>query len=360
MIRRSALLAIAAWAGLVVLAGILSSSLLSVSWRQAFVAPQYHGGYPFLRWDARHFIDIAQYGYHVPALAAFFPLFPAVVRLIAKGVSVPYTVAAVAAAALSFGASWWFWMRLDVVRKSLAPPWNIFAILTLPTAFIFLAPYTESLFWLETVALLWALQQRRYGLAGACVATASLTRPYGILLLLPLIFAQRREHNTDSHRWLLTGVLATLPVIAWCILVSLSLARPFAPLAAELNGFHLAHPAFPLAEMVQNLTFWRAENPAFAFLAVNQLLGLVAAVVGLWGVWRTWPRVWFITCLLLVMVYFGHGTLNSSNRFVFSTVPLVVGLWTVVTPRWRWPLALFGFALLVINAALFARWYFVV
>ncbi|MCJ7667445.1 MAG: hypothetical protein MUP04_04030, partial [Anaerolineae bacterium] len=57
-----------------------------------------------------------------------------------------------------------------------------------PTAFFFLAGYTESLFLLLTLAAFWYAHQKRWWLAGFLGFRASLTRLQGVILILPLLY----------------------------------------------------------------------------------------------------------------------------------------------------------------------------
>ena len=69
-----------------------------------------------------------------------------------------------------------------------------------PTAFFFLAAYTESLFLLLTLAAFLLAHERRWWLAGVMGLLASLTRLQGIVLPLPLLYMYLRDREFRLSR----------------------------------------------------------------------------------------------------------------------------------------------------------------
>ena len=63
---------------------------------------------------------------------------------------------------------------------------TILLIAIFPTAFFFLAPYSESPFLLLSVSAFWFARRDRWALAGLMGALAALTRSIGVLLVLGL------------------------------------------------------------------------------------------------------------------------------------------------------------------------------
>ncbi len=138
-------------------------------------------------WDSAIYATIAKSGYTHLTQAAFFPLFPLLERLL-----MPLTGGNAALAGLlianiaCFGA--FALLRILVEReygRTVARRTLLYLVL-FPYSLFLAAAYAESLFLLLSVATFLALRERRWWLAGLLAALATLTRPVGILLLLPL------------------------------------------------------------------------------------------------------------------------------------------------------------------------------
>jgi hypothetical protein len=136
------------------------------------------------RFDALWFLRIATAGYAGgDGSAAFFPLYPLAIR----GVSFvigghPLAAALVVSNAAFLGALIVLFFLTSSELSPGAARKTVLYISIFPTAFFFLAPYSESLFLLVSVGSFWAARRRRWPLAGALGALAAATRVFGILL----------------------------------------------------------------------------------------------------------------------------------------------------------------------------------
>ena len=171
------------------------------------------------RWDAPHFFEIAAHWYLPPADPArivLFPLFP--LTIAAGSLFVEPIVAGMAVsllAGLAAAAGLYRLVRIDDSRPAARAA--VLAMAIFPTAFAFVAPYSESLF----VALaVWAFVRARaddWRSAGVLGALAAFTRLQGVLLLPALAveyWLMRRRLNVD-FAWVLfvaVGLLAYLGI----------------------------------------------------------------------------------------------------------------------------------------------------
>lgn len=171
------------------------------------------------RWDTAWYEDIAQRGYAWrkaagTSPAAFFPLYPLLIRL---GVDLTHRSSILVALALSnlcfFAALWYLWRLTDWELDSDAAGRTLLYVATFPTALFFFAGYTESLFLLLTAASFFHLRRHQWLVAGAYGALASATRVTGVLLLLPLAYEYGRSCNFSPRRMIGSGLagLALVP-----------------------------------------------------------------------------------------------------------------------------------------------------
>jgi hypothetical protein len=191
------------------------------------------------RWDALHYQRIAAQGYTDNASSVFPPLFPAITRSLSAALGGNHLLAALVISNLSFFVALVCFYKLtlldcdeDVARRA-----TIYLSI-FPTAFFFLAPYSESLFFLLVMLFFHATQKRRWAAASVAAGLASFTRIQGLVLIVPLSYEWLRYTRFNLRR---AGslVLLILPVLL--------------PPAAFVLSRHLAgYP--PLSSVLE--TYW--------------------------------------------------------------------------------------------------------
>src|SRR5688572_5134823 len=146
---------------------------------------------PLARWDSVWYLRVADSGYGDSApRAAFFPLYPLLVRAIATPLGGSYAALLIAAYLVSLAAFFGALVvlfrltELELGRRLARPALLLLALF--PAALYFGAPYSESLFLLLAVVAFYAARSGRWAWAGTCAALASGTRSAGLLLLIPL------------------------------------------------------------------------------------------------------------------------------------------------------------------------------
>ena len=149
----------------------------------------------FVAWDSGWYFDIARHGYDFnperESNVAFFPLYPLLMRAIAwpfGGSDRAIWVAGIVVSVMAFAAALLVLHRVterllgsrEVARRT------VLLISVFPFSFFFTVVYTEALFLLLTLLAVAAAYDSRWWRAGAWGGLAALTRPNGILILVPL------------------------------------------------------------------------------------------------------------------------------------------------------------------------------
>lgn len=186
--------------------GIVTAVFLSVAAaRQEFVwsrgaeptiegpltSPRYFGVVP--NWDGQWYKSIAENGYPVPLPVsngnvaqnewAFYPLYPALVRMVMFTTTLGYDVSAWLVSVSCTAAAVVLVYRMTLRRMGRFGAGALVAcVCAYAAAPLLQVGYAESLTLLLVVAALWALRERRYGLLLIIALLLALTRP----LLLPL------------------------------------------------------------------------------------------------------------------------------------------------------------------------------
>src|SRR3954463_10954016 len=145
---------------------------------------------PLARWDSVWYLTIADSGYGgSTARAAFFPLYPALVRAVGTlfgGSHAALLVAAFLISLAAFVAALALLYRLterELGRRPARPTLLLLAVF--PAAVYFGAPYSESLFLLLAVGAFYAARTDRWASAGGGAALAPAPRPAGVRRRVP-------------------------------------------------------------------------------------------------------------------------------------------------------------------------------
>lgn len=142
------------------------------------------------RFDTLWYLKIATYGYSLEdGSTAYFPLYPLLIRAGGKILLGNYLLAALIISNLAYiGLLFYLYRLTTLLFEEETARRTVVYLAIFPTAFFFLAGYTESLFLLFTLAAFWYAHQKRWWLAGILGFLASLTRLQGVILILPLLY----------------------------------------------------------------------------------------------------------------------------------------------------------------------------
>lgn len=313
-------------------------------------------GHPLARWDAGYYLAIAEHGYQRPDQAAFWPGYPALLRALHLFVPLPWPWLGAVVSFLGFGVGLMLLRQLAVIHEKRLENPILALALTAPTAFIFLTSYSEGLFWLAGALVLWAEKKRPvWAVAGAVVATV--TRPYGLLLALPVA----RTIWKNGRRLAAVGCLTLCLVTAAgsTALISRAVHQDLAPFASQSRFFgrSLGFDVTELRSIIENAS---TESGAVSrLLLVNVTVGIIAGTASLFGLRRRFGWTWTFTTAAVLLAAIGLGTVQSSHRIIFAWPPVIVGL-TLVLNRFGRTIAFsLGGVLLLLNSVLFSLWYYV-
>jgi hypothetical protein len=322
-----------------------------------------------VREDALWFLRIATSGYRVAdGSPAFFPLYPISIRLVSWLVGGHPLLAAtiVSNAAFFFGLL----VLYDLTVREFSEPVARRAIVYLavfPTAFFYLAPYSESLFLLLSVLACRQARRDRWVTAAIAGALAAFTRSIGIVLVPALlVMAVERSRANGGRLWpRIAGSLAVLlGPITYLALWGIVRGDALAPIRAQESWQRqLGSPLLSLwrgGEM--GLGLLGHPDPSYWLIDVLVTgIVIVAVVAG----WRRLPPAYLVYALgsLLIPLSdpFPARPLISMPRFVAVIFP---AFWVMAeaTERRRLPeplvVATFAAGLGVLSV-LFMNWWYI-
>lgn len=313
------------------------------------VEPQFNAWLePWQRWDTLHYQAIAERGYRAfDGALARSPLYPALMRLVGELAGGNTLLGGILVSNLAYLGAMVAFHQIALRELGSARPAQRAALYlaVFPTAFFFLAAYTESLLLLGTTVALLAAWRHKWIVSGVAAAGASLSRLVGVTIAVPLGYlglqGWRERRNWRAWVPLLAALAgaAVLPVYAWLVL-DLS---PLAPLRAQAETFRVS-AAFPGLNLLLAAGRLAAGggNVSDALDLVFLVLFTVCGVI----VWRRYSRtlgLLYVSGLVpLLMRMATVAPLHSSARFVLALFPAFMLLAEWGANPWRHRLILYG------------------
>lgn len=300
---------------------------------------------PWLYWDTKYYVAIAEHGYTAADVevfrdggettAAFFPLYPAVVRVVSEVVGETglalVLVTFGSGLALALGLYGWFSEQLG--RP--AAGWALAAILLFPWSFFLVgAGYPEALFLLLAVSAFVLVERDRPVLAGVAGALAALTRVVGVGVAvgLALRLAERRGalsfdgwrprlDHTKLHRGDWGVLLATSGLGAWMAFCWVRYGDPLAFSTAQRGWSQ----GFGPRSWLKLGLFDQLLNNSDRFFVLRLVLqGLVMLLfcAAIPAVWRRFGAGYgAYTLIVLALPMLGSANFASNGRFVVMAFP---------------------------------------
>jgi hypothetical protein len=297
------------------------------------------------RWDSKWYLSIVTDGYlHIdPAKlathhtnVAFFPLYPYLVKL-AGIVVIPthsagnYLIFGVVLSNLCFLAGSGLLYKLIVahVADEAVARRTLLLIFAFPTSFIFSCFYPESLFFLLAVASLLLGYQKKWLGASLVGGLLALSRPQGILIVVPLALLYMASVGWKVRR--------IRPDLAWQALIPASLGAYFLSLYANTNT--IIAPLVAQASwrsnknILQDAVYLFNLKPALNVWQIDGIVWGLFAVILLAGAWRlrSWPLGLY--GLLQLVLPVSTGTFFSFTRFGVTIFPIFIMLAMLLKKR---------------------------
>ncbi len=291
---------------------------------------QMHHG--LFAWDGAFYRAIAHDGYGAvgPAGTRFHPLLPWLGRG-DIGILLVANVAALAAAAAVHRL-----VRVVVDDADLARRSATFVGIA-PPAFVLVWGYSEGLLLLLSALLLLALHHRRWGWAAVLAALATLARPTGILLVVPMVAALLAgpwppKWPPSRERLAQIAALAApgLVMASWLWWARQAFGDGWLPL--QVQGDLRGGARFPPFRLIEGLGEV-VRDPLSDGLHVPFAFAIVWLT---WVAWRRLPRCWGWYALVSTLVILCAANLNSMERYALGNVVLIVAAALVASGRlWR-------------------------
>jgi hypothetical protein len=342
---------------------------------------------PAARWDAFWYVLIADHGYVAPRATQFYPLYPLVSRVVGSPVASSLVGGIAVSLASLLGALHLLQRLASIELRDELGRRTMLLLAFFPTAVFFSAVYTEGLFLLLSIGSVYAGRRGRWAWAGATAGLATLARPTGVLLAVPLallyLYGPRGDRGSPEPRPELAGAarirpryrpardalwLMAIPAgfATYSVYVWAKFGDPFVVLKqGEAWNLHFTLPF---------VTVWNAAGKALSGAAdvfhgrppndVYEFGFMVLACVATVGALRRLPLAYgaYAAAGVVFLLCFptGGASLASFSRYMAPLFPIFMWLaaWSTERRAFRWVLLLFAVGM-VVQSARFATWHFV-
>src|SRR5438128_838196 len=244
----------------------------------------------------------------------------------------------VVALAAFAGALYFLYRLVDLELGAAAARNTLWLIAFFPAAFVFGAPYPESLFLLLSVGAFYAARTDRWAVAGLLALLASATRAAGVLLLIPLaliyLYGPRRRTDPQAPRkrrhprypirrdalWLGLAPLGFVAFTAY-----LGIAHGDVALAGhhvrltEGGFFHIVDRVFSAVPSLLGQPHGTDLRPAQAIGSFGFLLLAIAATV---GALRRLPAAYGVYSAAVLVLALSRGAVVALPRYLVVVFPL--------------------------------------
>lgn len=275
-------------------------------------------------WDGRWYRMVADRGYlalpHRQSDTAFFPFYPATVDGVhALGVPLQAAALLVANAGFVLGLIALYELARTWLPEKTAERTAVYAAL-FPIGYVFSMEYPEGMVLAAVAGAGAAAARSRWTLAAAVGAIATLGRPEGVFVALPLAaLALRRDRRPVAF------AAAAAPVVALAAVAAYQRRMVGDPLAFSTaqhawgRRFELAGVQRAVHELLhaQGQNLWLARDAAFC--ALYMVLLVVALRAGV-------PLAWVVAGALIVLLPLESGSFTSDARFGLLAPAAYAGL----------------------------------
>ena len=326
-------------------------------------------------WDGEWYFGIITTGYHysssiatsVPQNVAFFPGFPAIVRLVHNISRLPYLYAGLLSNfLLTVGIVYIacelyaifvekYTSKINKPESKLTNFWPAIIVLSLPTTFIFAAFYADALLVFCLMLAIYLGLKKRYILAAVFAGFASGVNPIGVIAApaLLLMFIEQESLLAKlansfvgtvkkyTLKTLTMSILSINGILIYMLYLWHRFSNPLAFYKVEKAWGRASSSSF-----FSNLSYiWRIYyahlfnlsyfgNYRFELLISlsDMLIPILAIVIIVISIYK---KAWWLAIysLLLILVPISTGTLVSLNRYALGLIPALIFIFALASKK---------------------------
>jgi Gpi18-like mannosyltransferase len=333
-----------------------------LEWTPIDTAPTYKLNKPYLNepfmnqqvaFDSEYYLSIATVGYNDPKVThgtinsqrlslnyAYLPLYPYAMRVLAFPLKIfgldPIGTSTLAGVIVSvLGALGGMFALFDLARDELAEDGafrTVFYLLVYPAGFFLAMVYTEGLFVGLAFGSLALLRRQKWLLAALLAAGATLTRPVGVALVIPLLVAFLRSgrwrgihFSASGVKPLGIGLLTLLPLAVYIVWRLSPLGRLFTLVDVEYFGRQLLSLKPSINGWLQAIKSLVGSNPQTAAYYMVEIDATLLAILACIFTFKRYPEVTLFSAAV-ILLSLTSGYPQGMHRYVMTAPSLFLFL----------------------------------
>ncbi len=292
-------------------------------------------------WDAIHYIEIAHNGYTMLSNTVYFPFFPLLIHclglLFGGSTTADYAAGLILANTCFYGVLVLFYLLVSQDFGHVVAKYALIYLAFAPYALFFCIGYTESLFLLLTLAVFLFLHRGKasdWWLAGLCGFLGALTRPTGIILIVPFLVT---GILTSGQSWkvfnaLLATALVPAGLLTYMLYLWMTKGNPLVFTAQEGLVWH-HYTALPWVGMFNAIQEIVRQGPSYVSDTSDVILTLIPILALIIG-WKLLPLDYSLFSLTMILFVLceprQEEPLLSVPRYLLVVFPLFIllGIWS--------------------------------
>ncbi|MBN1455518.1 MAG: glycosyltransferase family 39 protein [Methanomicrobia archaeon] len=300
------------------------------------------------RWDAPHYVAIAESGYTAVGenryFIVFLPLYPFLIRLAAAGVGNYELAALIVSNLASLLACFYLYKlaRIDYAESTALQ--SVFFFSIFPTSYFLIAGYTESLFLLLAIGSFYYARKAKWSVAGVLGALAATTRMTGLVLVPALLWEYHTQHAEHPKPPIAQQLkdLTFIGMICLGFLVYLAVnywvyGTPLAFLEVQHEHWYkqLAPPWEGLVGALASI-FWREPVEKVLVGGAEVVFGILGLFCTIYALFIKLRPSYIIYMLLTWLMVASTSYWLSMPRYALSLFPLFMIFAVVADKRQEW------------------------
>ncbi len=287
------------------------------------------------RWDSKWYLSIVQFGYYAPedistqySNLAFFPLYPYLIKALTFWLPESFQTESIYLLTGLIISNLCFILALfgiyELARNlfgDVSAKRTILLYFCLPAGFFFSTFYTESLFLFLVVFSVVYAEKKKWAAAGIFAMLAALTRPHGILILIPLGWLYLSKHEWKPAK--------IRPDCCWFLLAPLGIAAYFYGLYRLTGNYFAFFEAQGSWGRTLGTSFWgdyfeplfnrfnRTATLDTVMISASLVLSLILLI-------RNQNKAYGIYALASTIVLIMTGNLFSMTRYTAAIFPIYI------------------------------------
>lgn len=275
------------------------------------------------RWDAPHYIYIAQSGYtnvgDEANFIVFFPLYPLLLKLFIAFFSYP-SITAILLSTLLFVVGLYFFLKVVAMEfgEDIAEAAGIIACI-FPTSYFFSLPYTESLFFLTMMASFFYAKSKNWIFAGLFCGLATLTRPYGFLVVSYAFIEWLKTHG-KTMRVLPSIFIPTMVAGATYLFLNYKVFGDYFMFQKILESNWQKHLSSPINGLLSswNIALTGSLDSFGVMVGWAEALTLTISWILIPYVYKYFTKSWFVFYLASIVLFSSTSFILSTPRYLLS------------------------------------------